>query len=70
MTVEELSPEQYKELCQSYITEFWSDDENRTEGPSYYGFAVADELVDPMVICNHYDGVTFSDDDFFCSTGK
>lgn len=70
MTVEELSPEQYKELCQAYITEFWADDENGTDGPSYYDLAVADELVDPMVICNHYAGIAFNDDDFSCSARK
>ena len=70
MTVEELSPEQYKELCQAYITEFWIDDEDGTDSPSYYDLAVADELVDPMVIHIHYDGINFTNDDFSCTASK
>lgn len=70
MTVEELSKEQYKELCQFYITEFWADYEDGTSSPSCYDLAVADELVDPLVICNHYEGINFTDNDFYCTAGK
>lgn len=70
MTVRELSPEQYKELCQAYITEFWVDDEDGTESPSYYDLAVADELVAEDVIYRYYDGINFTNDDFVCTAGK
>ena len=67
MTVQELSREQYKELCQRYITEFWTDNEDGTDSPSMYDLACADELVDEMTIYNYYDGINFTEDDFFCS---
>ena len=70
MTVRELSHEQYKELCQAYITEFWSDNEDGTSSPSYYELACADELVAEDVIYNYYDGINFTDDDFSCTTGE
>lgn len=70
MTVEELSPEQYKELCQAYITEFWSDNEHGTDSPSYYDLAHADELVAEDVIYRHYEGINFTDDDFACTAGE
>lgn len=67
MTVQELNHEQYKELCQRYITEFWTDLEEGTASPSYYDLAHADELVSEDVIYRYYDGVKFTADDFFCS---
>lgn len=67
MTVQELNQEQYKELCQAYITQFWTDDEHGTSDPSYEELTHADELVDPMIIYNYYDGVIFTEEDFFCS---
>lgn len=65
MKVQELNQEQYKELCQQYITDFWSDFEDGTESPSFYDLACADELVSQDVIYKHYDGVNFTEDDFF-----
>ena len=67
MTVRELNKEQYKELCQKYITDFWTDFENGTSTPSYYDLAFADKLVTEDVIYRHYDGINFTEDDFFCS---
>ena len=67
MTVQELNQEQYKELCQRYITEFWFDGEHGTTSPSYEDLACADELVSEDVIYRHYDGINFTEDDFFCS---
>ena len=67
MTVQELNQEQYKELCQRYITEFWTDLEEGTNSPSYYELACADELVAEDVIYRYYDGINFTEDDFFCS---
>ena len=70
MTVRELNKEQYKELCQNYITNFWTDNEGGTTSPSLAELSVADELVSEDVIYNYYDGTTFTNDDFFCTTGK
>lgn len=70
MTVRELNSAQYKELCQAYITEFWTDDEHETTSPSYYELACADELVDQEIIYNHYDGINFVPEDFGCSKGE
>lgn len=67
MTVRELSPEQYKELCQDYITRFWVDNEHGTSEPSWYDLAYADEMVAEAVIYKYYDGVEFTDEDFTCS---
>ena len=67
MTVRELNPEQYKELCQRYIVEFWTDSEEGTDAPSYYDFLYADELVSEDVIYRYYEGVVFSEKDFFCT---
>jgi hypothetical protein len=67
MTVQELNQEQYKELCQAYITEFWSNFEDGTSSPSYADLTCADELVAEDVIYRHYDGINFTEDDFFCS---
>ena len=69
MTVRELNREQYKELCQRYITAFWTDDAHGTKSPSLYDLACADELVDQEIIYNYYEGVNFVEEDFFCSEG-
>ena len=67
MTVQELNREQYKELCQDYITHFWFDYEGKTSGPSWYELARADELVDRNIIYNYYEGINFVPEDFSCS---
>ena len=67
MTVRELNRDQYKELCQRYITEFWTDDEHSTSSPSLGELMCADELVDPNIIYNYYEGINFVEEDFFCS---
>ena len=67
MTVKELNREQYKELCQAYITEFWTDDAHGTKSPSWYDLACADELVAEEVIHSHYEGINFVSEDFECS---
>ena len=66
MTVRELNAEQYKELCQRYITEFWTDDEHDTTSPSLNDLLCADELVSEDVIYRYYDGIEFVEEDFFC----
>lgn len=64
LTVRDLNSEQYKQLCQSYITEFWSDFESNTKSPSLGDLEVADELVSEDVIYRYYDGVVFTNEDF------
>ena len=54
MTVRELNREQYKELCQDYITRFWTDFEKETTSPYWGDLACADELVSEDIIYNHY----------------
>lgn len=66
MKVQELNRKQYKELCQDYITRFWTDFETETTSPSWGDLACADELVSEDVIYNYYDGIEFTEDDFFC----
>lgn len=67
MTIHDLSPEEYLELCQRYITEQWSDEEHDSSSPSYLDLALADKLVDRKVLENHYCGVEFVTEDFFCN---
>jgi hypothetical protein len=67
MTVRELNQDQYKQLCQDYITRFWTDDEHGTTSPSLGELACADELVAEDVIYRYYDGIEFTEEDFFCS---
>ena len=69
MTVRELNREQYKELCQDYITRFWTDLEKGTTSPSRGDLACADELVSEDIIYNYYDGIEVTEDDFFCEKG-
>lgn len=66
MTVRELNPEQYKELCQNYITQFWTDIDDETDSPSWGDLACADELVSEDIIYKYYDGIVFTEDDFSC----
>ena len=66
MTVRELNPEQYKELCQNYITQFWTDLGDETDSPSWGDLACADELVSEDIIYKYYDGIVFTEDDFSC----
>ena len=70
MTSRELNRDQFKELCQNYITNYWTDFEDGTTSPSYADLAHADELVDEEVIHRCYSGINFSEDDFFCSCNK
>ena len=67
MTIQELNQDQYKELCQRYITEFWTDSEHGTTSPSLGELACADELVDPNIIYDYYTWINFVEEDFFCS---
>ena len=66
MTVRELNQEQYKELCRDYITRFWTDLCDGTTSPSYYDLVHADELASEDVIYRYYNGIEFTEYDFFC----
>lgn len=74
MTVQELSREQLTELKEHYLVEL--DNEGTLEEVTgldaiYYGvLADIDEVVPDEVVFNHYDGVDFVPDDFFCSCGS
>lgn len=68
MNVFELNRAQYIELCQSYIAEFWTNDEFGCCSPSLDDLIRADELVSPATIYAYYSGIDFTEDDFFCSS--
>lgn len=68
MKVDELNPEQYKELCQEYILNFWTDEDGRPSSPSLTELACADELVSQDVIFNYYKDFEFTDEYFTGST--
>lgn len=65
MTVSELSNDQMLKLKHGYLTQLLLEVEERT--PSYGELANADGIVDKAIIFEQYDGVDFSEDDFFCS---
>ena len=69
MLITELNREQLDELKQTYTTqlhEYGKDEE--VLGISYQELTDATEIPDD-VIFNHYEGMTFTEDDFFCSCG-
>lgn len=65
MTVYDLNREQLNELKQSYSAQL----EDCGDGNSYYDLIKAEDIPDEIIF-NHYDGIIFSDDDFFCSCDK
>ena len=65
MTVRELSGDQLNELKQTYAAQLAETGEEI----NYRELVEAIEIPDD-VIFNHYDGILFTDDDFFCSCGK
>lgn len=69
MLVTELNREQLDELKQTYVTQLYEcGEDEEVLGISYQELADATEIPDE-VIFNHYDGITFTEDDFFCSSG-
>ena len=64
MDVTELSREQFDELKEDYFWELAAEDSELLEGITY-----PDEIPDDAVI-EHYRGVCFTCDDFFCSAGR
>ena len=65
MTVRELSGDQLNELKQTYAAQLAETGEEI----NYEELVEAIEIPDD-VIFNHYDGILFTDDDFFCGCGK
>ena len=65
MTVRELSRDQLNELKQAYAARLAETGEEIS-----YGELVETTEIPDDVIFNHYDGILFTDDDFFCSCGK
>ena len=66
MTVYDLNREQLNELKEIYATQLAETDQ---EVIGYEGLASATEIPDELIF-NHYKGIIFSDDDFFCSCGN
>lgn len=68
MNVTELNRDQLIELKQSYLEVLnESGEHEEVVGVSYNELASADEIVPDDVIFDYYEGVIFSEDDFFCS---
>lgn len=67
MTVRELNRDQLDELKGRMVSDEIYETEGRT--PSYGELADAGSIPDERVF-EHYDGVEFSDDDFFATAGK
>ena len=73
MDVRDLSREQIVELKCNYMTELVNEGSFAEvmgvdyDEPSYWDLANADEIVPDDVIIEHYDGVNFVEDDFFCT---
>ena len=65
MTVRELSGDQLNELKQTYAAQLAETGEEINYGELVEAIEIPDD-----VIFNHYDGILFTDDDFFCSCGK
>lgn len=61
MTVRELNREQLNELKQNYATQLAECKGDEIS----YGELVESESIPDEVIFNHYDGIDFTDDDFF-----
>lgn len=62
-TVYDLTQEQLEELKNSF---FWQDETQDILEGEY----TAPEQIPDNIIFEHYSGVCFSDDDFFCTTEK
>ena len=67
MTVQELTRDQLTELKQRMIDDEICEKEGR--GASYGELAEAESVPDEKVF-EHYAGIEFVEDDFFCTAGK
>lgn len=70
MMVEDLNRKQLNELKQTYVIQLADcGEDEEVLGISYEELADSTEIPDE-VIFNHYDGVIFTEDDFFCGCRK
>ena len=60
MNVTELSRDELNELKQAYATQLYDKD------ISWGELAVAGEIPDDIIF-DHYSGISFTEDDFFCN---
>ena len=67
MTVRQLSRDQLTELKQQIVSDQMYDKEGRT---ARYGELAEAESVPDEKVFEHYDGIEFVEDDFFCTAGK
>lgn len=71
MTVRNLNRKQLVEIKQNYLSQLEEEgilqEMIEEESLSYDVLSRADEIVPDNVIWEHYDGITFTEEDFFCS---
>lgn len=71
-TVKDLSREELDELKETYFWQLQDDDDevlwaiNNSDEKDIEGINDPSEIPDSVII-NHYDGITFVEDDFFCN---
>ena len=76
MNVRDLSRERIIQLKQNYMVEladlgmFAEVCDKDYDAPSYGDMANADSEISDDTIFEYWDGVDFSDDDFFCTAGN
>lgn len=76
MTVRELNRQQLTELKGNYFAELVNEGTfaevigRDYDEPSYGDLAEIDNIVSDEFIFEHYDGIDFVNDDFFCSVGR
>lgn len=66
MTVRELNKKQLNELKQNYATQLVECGKDEVSGISYDELIESENISDE-VIFNHYDGINFTSEDFFCN---
>lgn len=75
MTVQDLNRDQLAELKCSYYSELVNEGifgeiiGRDYDEPSYYDLAFVNDIVSDEFIFEHYEGISFVEDDFFCSCG-
>lgn len=71
MLVKDLTRDEISELKMNYLIELDGEGQleevSGIECVSYGELANIDDIVPDSVIFNHYEGVTFGKDDFFCN---
>lgn len=76
MTVRELNRDQLHELKRTYYSDLVNEGTSaevigvNINEPSYEMIVSIDEYVSDEFIYEHYDGYSFTEDDFFCSAER